>query len=94
MDYTLKGGFLTMHITVAELKSNLEKYLHLAAVEDIYIMRSGRVIAKLSSPDRGRANIIKFLLGQSKLIAADEEVMAVSARLCEKNRIAYEILVR
>ena len=94
MDYTLKGEFLTMHITVAELKSNLEKYLNLAAIEDIYITQSGRIIAKLSSPYRGRANIIKFLFGQSKQIAADEEVMAVSARLCKKNRIAYEILVR
>ena len=83
-----------MHITVAELKSNLEKYLRLAAVEDIYITRSGRVIAKLSSPDRGRANIIKFLLGQRKQIAADEEVMAVSTRLCKKNRGAYEILAK
>ena len=94
MDYTLKGEFLTMHITVAELKSNLEKYLHLAAIEDIYITRNDRVIAKLSCPYRGGANIIKFLLGQRKQIAADEEVMAVSARLCKKNRGAYEILAK
>lgn len=94
MDYTLKGEFLTMHITVVELKSNLEKYLNLAAVEDIYITRNDRVIAKLSCPYRGGANIIKFLLGQSKLIAADEEVMAVSARLCKKNWEAYEILAK
>ena len=83
-----------MLITVAELKSNLEKYLRLAAVEDIYIMRSGRVIAKLSCPYRGRGNIIKFLLSQSKQTATDEEVMAVSARLCKKNREAYEILAK
>ena len=83
-----------MLITVTELKSNLEKYLHLAAVEDIYITQSGRVIAKLSSPYRGGANIIKFLLGQRKQIAADQEVMAVSARLCKENRIAYEILAK
>ena len=83
-----------MLITVAELKSNLEKYLRLAAVEDIYIMRSGRVIAKLSNPYREGANIAKSLLGQSKQIAADGEVVAVSARLCEKNREAYEILAK
>ena len=83
-----------MLITVTELKSNLEKYLNLAAIEDIYITRSGRVIAKLSNPYRGRINIIKFLLGQSKQIATDEEVMAVSARLCKKNREAYEILAK
>lgn len=83
-----------MLITVAELKSNLEKYLNLAAIADIYITRNGRVIAKLSCPYRGRANIIKFLLGQSKQTATDEEVMAVSARLCKKNRKAYEILAK
>ena len=83
-----------MHITVAELKSNLEKYLNLAAIEDIYITRNDRVIAKLSCPYRGRASIIKFLFGQSRQIAADGEVVAVSARLCEKNREAYEILAK
>ena len=83
-----------MLITVTELKNNLEKYLHLAAVEDIYITRSGRVIARLSSPYRDGVKIAKSLLGQSKQIATDEEVMAVSARLCKKNREAYEILAK
>ena len=85
---------MTLSITATELKRNLGKYPLLAAAEDIYITRNDRVIAKLSCPYRGGANIIKFLLGQSKQIAADEEVMAVSARLCEKNRVAYETLAK
>lgn len=85
---------MTMLITVVELKHNLEKYLHLAAIEDIYITRSGRVIAKLSSPYWGRANITKSLPGQSKQIAADKDVMVVSVRLCRKNWGAYEILTK
>ena len=85
---------MTMLVTVVELKHNLEKYLYLAAIEDIYITRSGRVIAKLSNPYRDGTNIAKSLLSQSKQIAADGEVVAVSARLCEKNREAYEILAK
>lgn len=83
-----------MLITVAELKSNLEKYLQIVAIEDIYITQNDRIIAKLSSHYRGRANIVKFLLGQSEQIATDEEVMAVSARLRKKNWEAYESLAK
>lgn len=39
-----------MSITATELKENLGKYLQLAATEDIYITRNGKVVAKLSSP--------------------------------------------
>lgn len=36
--------------TAAELKANLNKYLRLAATEDIYITQYGKVVAKLSNP--------------------------------------------
>ena len=39
-----------MTITIMELKRNLGKYLQLAATEDIYITRNGKVVAKLSNP--------------------------------------------
>lgn len=81
-----------MLITVAELKSNLEKYLQIVAIEDIYITQNDRIIAKLSSPYRGGVKITMPLPGQSKQTVADEEVMAVSARLRKKKRVAYEIL--
>ena len=35
-----------MSITATELKSNLGKYLLLAATEDIFITRNGKVVAK------------------------------------------------
>ena len=41
-----------MSITATELKSNLGKYLLLAATEDIFITRNGKVVAKLSNPIR------------------------------------------
>ena len=34
-----------MSITATELKENLSKYLLLAATEDIYITRNGKVVA-------------------------------------------------
>lgn len=39
-----------MSITATELKENLGKYLQLAATEEVFITKNGRVIAKLTSP--------------------------------------------
>ena len=52
-----------MSITATELKSNLGKYLQLAATEDIYITRNGKVVAKLSNPHQDRVNVAKSLVG-------------------------------
>ena len=52
-----------MSITATELKNNLGKYLLLAADEDIYITRNGKVVAKLSNPNQDRVDIAKSLFG-------------------------------
>ncbi len=52
-----------MVITATELKRNLGEYLQLAAKEDIFITRSGKVIVRLSNPQRDRIDIAKPLLG-------------------------------
>ncbi len=52
-----------MAITATELKSNLGKYLMLAATEDIFITRNGKVIAKLSNPNQDRVDVAKSLFG-------------------------------
>ena len=52
-----------MSITATELKSNLGKYLLLAATEDIFITKNGKVIAKLSNPHQDRVNMAKSLFG-------------------------------
>ena len=52
-----------MAITATELKSNLGKYLMLAATEDIFITRNGKVIAKLSNPNQDRVDLAKSLFG-------------------------------
>lgn len=52
-----------MSITETELKSNLGKYLLLAATEDIFITKNGKVIAKLSNPHQDRVDMAKSLFG-------------------------------
>ena len=52
-----------MSITATELKNNLGKYLRLAATEDIFITRNGKVVAKLSNPHQDRVDIAKSLFG-------------------------------
>ena len=52
-----------MTITATELKSNLGKYMRLAATEDIYITKNGHVIVKLSNPNKDKVDILDSLVG-------------------------------
>ena len=52
-----------MSITATELKLNLSKYLLLAATEDIFITKNGKVVAKLSNPNQDRVDMAKSLFG-------------------------------
>ena len=52
-----------MSITATELKSNLGKYLTLAATEDIFITQYGKVVAKLTNPFQNRIEIAESLFG-------------------------------
>lgn len=52
-----------MSVTATELKQNLGRYLLLAATEDVYITKNGKVIAKLSNPNQDRVNMAKSLFG-------------------------------
>ena len=52
-----------MSITATELKSNLGKYLMLAATEDIFITQNGKIVAKLSNPHQDRVDMAKSLFG-------------------------------
>ena len=57
-----------MSITATELKSNLGKYLMLAATEDIFITKNGKVVTKLSNPHQDRVDMAKSLFG---ILSAD-----------------------
>lgn len=52
-----------MSITATELKNNLGKYLMLAATEDIFITKNGKLVAKLSNPHQDRVDMAKSLFG-------------------------------
>lgn len=52
-----------MSITATELKSNLSKYLLLAATEDIFITKNGKTIARLTSPYKNKLDTVEALFG-------------------------------
>lgn len=52
-----------MSITVAELETNLDKYLILAEKEDVYITKEGKIIAKLTNPYVNRQEEVESLFG-------------------------------
>ena len=69
-----------MSITATELKQNLGKYLMLAATEDVFITRNGKIVAKLSNPYQDRVDVAKSLFG---IIPSDVTVEARDERLNE-----------
>ena len=52
-----------MSITATELKQNLGRYLLMAATEDVFITKNGKVVAKLSNPNQDRMNMAKSIFG-------------------------------
>ena len=52
-----------MSITATELKQNLGRYLLMAATEDVFITKNGKVVAKLSNPNQDRVNMAESLFG-------------------------------
>ncbi|MBP3238976.1 MAG: type II toxin-antitoxin system prevent-host-death family antitoxin [Oribacterium sp.] len=60
-------------ITATELKTNLSKYLTLAATEDVLITQYGKVIAKLTSPFQDRVSIAESLFGSLPQTTTIEE---------------------
>jgi prevent-host-death family protein len=55
-----------MLVTATEFKSNIGRYLSLVATEDIFITKNGKNIAKLSSTQQNKVNIMKSLFGIAK----------------------------
>ena len=51
-----------MQITATELKLNLGKYLRLVSLEDIWITRNGKTIAKLINPNISSVEYISGVL--------------------------------
>lgn len=62
-----------MSITATELKANLGKYLLLAASEDIFITRNGKVVARLTSPYQDKLDVVDALFGSIPATMTPEE---------------------
>lgn len=52
-----------MIVTATELKNNLGKYLELAAMQDVFITKNGRNIARLTSPSINKLSVLDDLVG-------------------------------
>lgn len=67
-----------MVITASELKTNLGKYLAMAAEQDIFITKNGKSIAKLSNPSVDKLAVLDGLVG---ILPADASTEAREERL-------------
>ena len=52
-----------MVITATEFKTNLGKYLELAAAQDIFITKNGKNIARLTSPSVNKLAVLDSIVG-------------------------------
>lgn len=52
-----------MIVTATELKTNLGKYLEMAASQDIFITKNGKSIARLTSPAVDKLALLDDLVG-------------------------------
>ena len=60
-----------MQITATELKLNLGKYLNLVLMEDIWITRNGKIIAKMVNPNIPSVDAISGVLARKVPADAD-----------------------
>lgn len=77
-----------MSVTATELKNNLGKYLVLAATEDIFTTKNGKVVAKLTNPYEDRVRTAKSLFG---ILPVDVDEDAVVERAAVKAGMDYII---
>ena len=65
-----------MIVTATEFKSNLGKYLDMAATQDVYITKNGKSIARLTSHSSNKLAVLDGLVGiASRSGDADEDAI-------------------
>lgn len=67
---------MQMQITATELKNNMEKYLLLAATQNIDITQNGKSIAKLSSATADKKAALDSLVGIAEACKDTTDVRA------------------
>lgn len=66
-----------MIVTATEFKTNLGKYLELAAIQDVFITKNGKNIARLTSPSINKLSVLDDLVG---IISPQEDIDADKIR--------------
>ena len=66
-----------MIVTATEFKTNLGKYLELAAVQDVLITKNGKNIARLTSPTISKLSVLNSLVG---IIPSQKDINTESMR--------------
>lgn len=61
-----------MIVTATEFKTNLGKYLELAALQDIFITKNGKSIARVTSPKVNKLELLDELAGVIPANTMDE----------------------
>lgn len=74
-----------MLISATEFKTNIGKYLKLAAKEDIIITKNGKRIAKLSDASNDKTEIVKSLIGILPATIAENEAREERLSKHERN---------
>ena len=62
-----------MIVTATEFKMNFGKYLELVAQQDIFITKNGKSIARMTSPNVNKGEILDSLVGVIPNAASDED---------------------
>lgn len=62
-----------MIVTATEFKTNLGKYLELAALQDIFITKNGKSIARVTSPKVNKLELLDELAGVIPANTMDEK---------------------
>ena len=70
-----------MIITATEFKTNLGKYLEMAASQDIFITKNGKSIARLTSPAVNKLTLLDDLAGIAPQAKAMDEKAIREERL-------------
>ncbi len=73
-----------MIVTATEFKSNLGKYLDMAATQDVYITKNGKNIARLTSPSSNKLAVLDELVGIASQSADIDEDTVRKERLARQ----------
>ena len=75
---------LTMIVTATEFKNNLGKYLEMAAIQDVFITKNGKNIARLTSPSVNKMAVLDSLVGIVPVESAMDEDSIREERLARQ----------